>query len=395
VGDRVPLAAPLAAAALLLVVASVRSPRVMAEHMIDLNAYQSAVRGFVHGQSIYLHHSGALPFTYPPFAALLLFPLGYASFHAARAAAALASLGGLLIVIVASVRLALPNLAPRLLWTVALAACAAATLLEPVRSTFNYGQINLVILALVLADLSLMDRRAPQGALIGLAAAIKLEPAIFIVYLAATRRLRAALVAIGTLVGATLLSFIVAPHDARLYWTSLVFQTSRVGRPEQEANQSIAGVLARLTRNGPEAHAVWLVLAAVCLCCGIVVAVRLSRRGRELWGICACGLTGLAVSPFSWDHHWVWSAPIAVALVSTAVVKRSTWMFVAGAAWCWLFYAAPIWWVPYKGDAVYHHHGIQVLYSDSFIAAGLIALAVLAAWTLRSPKGEGSAGAAG
>jgi alpha-1,2-mannosyltransferase len=264
-----------------------------------------------------------------------------------------------------------------------------------VRSTVNYGQIDLVILALVLADLSFLDGRAPQGVLIGLAAAVKLTPAIFIVYLAATRRLRAALVATGALVVATALSFAVAPHDARLYWTSLVFQTSRVGRPQAEANQSMAGILARLTRNAADAHAVWLVLAAIVLCCGVLLSVRLSRHGQELWGICACGLTGLAVSPFSWDHHWVWSAPIAVALVSTAVVKRSAWTLVAGAAWCWLFYAAPIWWVPYKGDAVYHHHGIQILYSDSFIAAGLIALAALAAWTLRSPKGEGSAGAAG
>jgi alpha-1,2-mannosyltransferase len=316
------------------------------------------------------------------------------SFHTARAAAALTSLGALLIAVAASVRLARPDLAPRLSWTIAFAAFAAATLLEPVRSTFNYGQIDLVILALVLADLSFLDRRAPQGVLIGVATAIKLTPAIFIVYLAATRRLRAALVATGALVGATLLSFALAPHDARRYWTSLVFQTSRVGRPQAEANQSLAGVLARLTRSAPERHYLWAILAAVVLCGGIVVAVTLARRGQELWGACACGLTGLAVSPISWDHHWVWTVPVGVALVSTAVARRSAWLFAASAAWCLLFYLAPIWRVPYKGNAVYHHHGIQILYSDSFIIAGLVVLVVLATWMLRPANGSTSPDAA-
>ena len=122
--------------------------------------------------------------------------------------------------------------------------------------------------------------------------------------------------------------------------------------------------------------------------------MKLARRGQELWGACACGLTGLAVSPISWDHHWVWTVPVGVALVSTAVARRSAWLFAASAAWCLLFYLAPIWWVPYKRNAVYHHHGIQVIYSDSFIIAGLVVLVVLATWMLRPANGATSPDAA-
>jgi len=357
-----------------------RLPRAVGYHMIDLHAYWAAVRGMVHGNSLYAHRPGALPFTYPPFAGLALAPLDLVGFGVARLLSALVSLGALTVVAWSSVRLAGDVRPPRLRWAAVVGVCALALVLEPVRATFSYGQVNLVLLALVLADFALPHRYLPRGVLVGLAAAVKLEPAIFIVYLALTRRVKAAVVAAGVFAAALVVSVAVAPADSRLYWGSLLFQPRRIGRPGQVANQSIRGILARATHNSPGSHLLWAVLAVTVLLAGLAVARRLQRNGQELWAICACGLTGLAISPFSWDHHWVWVVPIVAALIATALKRRSIWLWAAAAAWSLLLYLAPIWWVPYKSWRVYHLHGVQLVWGDSFILAGLVVLAVLAAW---------------
>ena len=57
-----------------------------------------------------------------------------------------------------------------------------ALLLEPVRNTLNYGQVNILLMALVAADCLLPVTRWPRGALVGLAAAVKLTPAAFVLF---------------------------------------------------------------------------------------------------------------------------------------------------------------------------------------------------------------------
>jgi alpha-1,2-mannosyltransferase len=374
-----------AAAAVFALMVALRYHRVMADATVDLKAYQGGVRAMFHGGSLYAHRKHTLPFTYPPFAAFVLWPLNFASLTTARAAMALASLVSSVVIVEASLRLALGRGKPRIRWAMAIAAAPFAILLEPVASTYNYGQVDLILLALLLTDLSVAHRRFPQGVLTGIAAAVKLQPALFIVYFALTRRFKAAAVATGVFVGSILLSFVIVPRDARRYWTVLVFDTSRVGRPAAETNQSIAGSLARLTHNAHWAHSLWYLLAALTLCGGLAVAARLYRQGQNLWAVCACGLTGLAAGPISWDHHWVWVVPISVALACSAATRRSAWLGLATLAWCLLFWAAPIWRVPYKHAAVYHQHGIQHLYSVSFILAGLVVLAALGVWALRRP----------
>ena len=54
---------------------------------------------------------------------------------------------------------------------------------------------------------------------------------------------------------------------------------------------------------------VWLVLAVAVGLAGLAAAARLHAAGRPVAGWLTCALTGLLVSPISWDHHWVWIAP--------------------------------------------------------------------------------------
>src|SRR5581483_12201814 len=70
-------------------------------------------------------------------------------------------------------------------WFVICLALPLVTWLQPVRETLTFGQINLVLALLVLADLLVLAPRGSRltGVGIGLAAAIKLTPAVFILYL--------------------------------------------------------------------------------------------------------------------------------------------------------------------------------------------------------------------
>src|SRR5439155_13505639 len=119
---------------------------------------------------------------------------------------------------------------------------AVAMWLEPVDMTLHFGQINLLLLALVLADLALPRRW--QGIGVGLAAAIKLTPLIFIGYLLLTRRLRAALVATGTFAATVALGFALLPGGSVAFWGGRFAQPG--DGPERLVNQSLNGLILRL-----------------------------------------------------------------------------------------------------------------------------------------------------
>ncbi len=146
----------------------------------------------------------------------------------------------------------------------ALVACGLA-LFEPLRDTFSFGQVNLLLLALVLGDCWLLStgRSRWAGVGIGLAAAIKLTPALFIGLLLLARRWKAAAVATAVALGATGLAALVVPDASTFYWTRAMWDTTRVGRLDYVSNQSLQGVLARLGETGRPlwATAVVLVLA--------------------------------------------------------------------------------------------------------------------------------------
>jgi alpha-1,2-mannosyltransferase len=192
--------------------------------------------------------------------------------------------------------------------------------------TLFFGQINLVLLALVVGDLALPDRIKGKGIGIGLAAGIKLTPLIFIPYLLFTRRVRAAAVSALTFAVTIGLGFALLPHASAVYWGG---QFARPSNHFHLDNQSLNGVILRLTHTGPHAHAYWLVAAIVVGIAGLATSILASRRGHELLGLVACAATGLLVSPISWSHHYVYVVP---ALVLAAYGPRRLGYRILGAA---------------------------------------------------------------
>jgi glycosyl transferase family 87 len=189
--------------------------------------------------------------------------------------------------------------------------------LEPVRLTLQLGQINLVIMAIVVAD-SLSSRRW-TGMAIGIAAGIKLTPALFIVFLAATGRRREAVIAGLTFISTIAVGFVLLPADSSEFWLRGRFHDVRRISSDPLANASLTGLLARLdwaTRWETATAVVFAIFA-------IAVAALAWRRGQMLLAVAIAGMTSAAASPFSWSHHWVWFAPFLVHLGLLGFVYRS------------------------------------------------------------------------
>jgi alpha-1,2-mannosyltransferase len=267
-----------------------------------------------------------LPFTYTPFAALLFAAVSGASFATWQVGLAVLTIGLLPLVAYLSLGLAgRPAGLPRA--AAAFAIAAVGLWLEPVAMTLFFGQVNLVLMALVVGDLVLPDRIKGKGIGIGVAAAIKLTPLIFIPYLLFTRRVKAAAVSALTFAVTVGIGFVLLPHASAVYWGG---EFARPGsKPFHLDNQSLNGVMLRLTHAGPDAHAYWLAAAVIVGIAGLASSTLASRRGHELLGLVACAATELLVSPISWSHHYVYVVP---ALVLAAYGPRRLRYRILGAA---------------------------------------------------------------
>ena len=289
-------------------------------HQFDLRLYYDAINYWQSGHDLYSYAQPdpvnvSLGFTYPPLAALLMSPMALLSYPVVLviSLAAIIAAAGAFVFLVLRERIRLPR---PLLFGLAGVCTAAAFTLEPFRQTLSFGQINIYLGLLVLVDLLVLGRRGSKwtGVGIGLATAIKLTPGIFIIYLLVVGRWRAAITAIGTVVGVNLLSALVAPTETWKYFTSLMWETSRVGFLDTTTNQSINGLLARLDAPFAPGRLPWLLLAAIVLVLGFWRARRAAMAGDELAGLTIAGLVGVLVSPVSWVHHIVWVFPAMVIL---------------------------------------------------------------------------------
>ncbi|WP_208640587.1 glycosyltransferase 87 family protein [Streptomyces carpinensis] len=326
------LAVSFAAFAILLAVLRVRMP--------DAVVYQAEGAAVVHGRDLYgfTITAGRLPATYPPFAALLFVPTAWLPVPALKVAFLAGNALLLAWLVHLSARLAGRRAGPALLC----AATALAVWLEPVFQTFVFGQINLALACLVLWDLTRPSGARGKGAAIGVATGIKLTPGLFVVYLLLRGRRREAATALAAYAATVAVGALVLPAASVEYWTRLVFDTGRVGKPWIIDNQSLQGLIARALRD-PAPGPAWLLPACAVGAVGLWAAC----RAQDRWGILLTGLTALLVSPISWSHHWVWCVPLLAVLLAEG---RRTWAAVTAVC----FTARTLWMVPRAGDGDLH-----------------------------------------
>jgi hypothetical protein len=313
-------------------------------NFFDMKIYHGAMVWWVNGSELYdfIAPDTTLGFTYPPFGALVMLPMAHLPVQVAGWVNALGSTAALAVVLAGLLRPVVDRLGQPL-WFVVAVAVPLAVAIEPVRETLGYGQVNLLLFALVMADLFGLrwrSRRSTRyrrddgplrrfvfsgvwaGAGIGLATSIKLTPALFIVYLLITRQWRAAATAIGTATGVTLGMFAVAGTESRAYFIRVLWQTERVGAADMTPNQSLAGLLARLYDSIETPGLLWLSFAVLVLALGLSRATNARADGDELTAFTLVGLTTNVISPISWTHHLVWVIPAIVVLADAAVRRR-------------------------------------------------------------------------
>ena len=327
---------------LLTVVVVARCLWVLFPHLpyqIDLDVYRMSAQAWLDGRPLY-HDSASfhtasgadLPFTYPPLSAIVFTPFTWLSYHAASVVITVITL--VLLVVSTMIVLAALEVWPtsavstgpawaRRCWLAVAIAVVAIYYFEPIRTNLVLGQINVVLMTLVLADC--LPRRTPwpRGLLLGLAIALKLTPAVFLLYFALRRDKHAALTVAISFVGATLLGFALAWRDSLEYWTSTLRDTNRIGTSGYFKNQNIVGALARLHLTNTERFTIWMVGSLAVLAMTVWAARRTLRAGEPVLALCCIALFGLVVSPVSWSHHWVWVVPTLLTTSALAYQRRN------------------------------------------------------------------------
>jgi Glycosyltransferase family 87 len=304
----------------------------------------------------------------------------------------------------------------------ALLGAAAGLLTEPVFRTMYLGQINLLLMVVIIWDLRQPDSRPWKGIATGLTAGVKLVPLIFIPYLLLTRKFRQAALASASFIATLVLGFVVLPSDSRHFWLNGLFiQDGRTGFVGWGGNQSMRAIATRLAGSINAATVPWVVGVLLVTILGLICAAMLDRAGHTMLGLLTAALVGLLDSPISWDHHWVWVVPGMMVAAHYAVRawragrRRGAFgcaalvagMLLVFAPWpgsLWsvhttgpgnfthgLIWAAPntpvTKYVKY-GDQPwfreYHWSGLQVLAGNAYVLAGLVLLVLLGFTALMS-----------
>src|SRR5271156_4732919 len=324
-------------------------------YRIDIDVYRMGGQAWLDGHPLYSpdikFHTPIglnLPFTYPPLAAVIFAPFAWLGMPAASIAITLITLALLLVsLMIVLTRMNVwetSRLVPgpawlRRWWLTALIVAWATLYWEPIEANFAFGQINVVLMTLVIAECVPRRTPWPRGLLLGLGIALKLTPAVFLLYFLLRRDNRAALTALASFVAATLVGFVLAWSDSWEYWTHTVLHTDRIGNPSLNTDQNIAGALARIALTEHERLLLWVAGCFFVLAATVWAMRRVLRAGEPTLAVICVALFGLVVSPVSWSHHWVWMLPsvlvtgilgwqrriFALAVMSAAGVALMRW----------------------------------------------------------------------
>jgi alpha-1,2-mannosyltransferase len=344
---------------------------------IDLQVYVYAVRDMLAGKDILATTTPGwgLYFIYPPIAAILMTPLAFGPYWFWQ----VVWTGGLLW---AQQSVLKRCGAPRG-WKLGLIGIAVVLTVEPIRTTLGYGQVNTILMALVIADL-LPDRpgerrRIPQGILTGLAAAIKLTPALFVIFMFLIGKRRAAITAIISFAVFTAIGAIFLFRETVVFFGGLSGGDTRTASPLYAGNQSLLGVFFRLGDSSRITTLLGLAVAAVLAVLGCLVAAHWWRVGEKVFAVAIVGLTTCLASPLSWTHHYVWILPLAMAVLSPGVPR---WARYLGGIWViWVCACLPLALLPYGQGQERQYDFLQQVVANLGPVLGVILLVGLA-WQL-------------
>ena len=344
---------------------------------IDLQVYVYAVKDMLAGKDIFATTTPFwnLYFIYPPIAAILMTPLAFGPYALWQ----VVWTGGL----VWAQQSVLKRCGAPRGWKLGLVGIAVLLAVEPIRTTLGYGQVNTILMALVIADL-LPDapgerRRIPQGTLIGLAAAIKLTPALFVLFAFLIGKARVAITAMISFAVFTGIGAILLFRETLVFFGGLSGGDTRTASPLYTGNQSLLGVFFRLGDSSRVTALVGLAVSAILAVLGCLVAAHWWRHDEKVFAVAIVGLTTCLASPLSWTHHYVWILPLGMAVLSPGVPR---WARYLGGFWVvWVCVCLPLAVLPYGGGRERQFDFLQQLVANLGPIIGVI-LVVGLAWQL-------------
>ncbi|WP_223166604.1 glycosyltransferase 87 family protein [Nonomuraea sp. SYSU D8015] len=310
------------------------------QRLVDLDVYRTGGQMLLEGRPVYDYFTPApqlLPFTYPPVAAMLAVVLAKMSWDTAQWVWTAGIFVALAVTVALSFRPALRKYVP---WVFGLL-MVACTYLMPIRDQVRFGQVDIMLVALCLADCVARRPWWPRGFLIGLATAVKLTPGVFLIYLLVTRQWRTFFMASFVAAVLTLLPFAVIPGDAADFWFSALLDPTRLGANEATTNQSIRGMLLRLYWPEGLTSVLWLAIVAAVGWYGFRGARDAYKADDPLTAVALVGLMAVLLSPVAWIHHLAWVVVVLGAIVGDG--RDPVRLRVA--AGVWLYYVVPVpWW---------------------------------------------------
>ncbi len=326
----------------------------------DLAVDRAAIMHALAGDGLYAYRS---PLTHlgtalPPPALFLVAPAVFLPLPVAGWLTALAGVAALGLAMVALVGPVARRYGRRP-WPVVLAAGALALTVEPVRAALGLGSLDLLVFGLITADIVALRRgawarsraawwpgrpasSAPRGRTpgdllrrgwatgawagsgVGLATALAVTPAFFVAYLAVTKQWRAALTATGTALTAALGAFLISPGETTAWFGEVLWRIDRTGPVDAIANQSLAGVLARIYDSATTPVLLWLSFSLLLLAVGLIRARAAHADGDEIAAFTLVGLTVSIVGPVTDTHELIWVLPAVLILIDAAARRRVT-----------------------------------------------------------------------
>lgn len=379
----------------------------------DVYVYWYALNNWFNGNSLYdwyaLPDYKMYPFTYPPFGAWSLSPLTWFDYETA------ARLMIMAIALQTAVIVALIGRSLGWSWGSAFAIAPWAAIvieqcLEPFNQSVGFAQVNTAMMALVMIDVAAPDSWKGRGVASGLAAAIKLTPAIAILIFLLRRQWRSAITMVATSLAVTLLSWVISPGESARFFFDAMWDPQRAGDAYYTSNQNLKGFVARALPENTWSIA-WAItvalalVAAVWLCLCIQAAATsvvtphviyddaapdavattpapvLPENLATLLTAAVIMTLGLLVSPITWSHHWVWGLASVVALIVVALRLKSAPLAALALVQGALFIMAPHWWFSHGQVNELHWNVVEQLVGSSYTLAA-IASGVALAWAL-------------
>lgn len=364
------------------------------QRLVDLDVYRAGGQAVLRGAPVYdvlTQPPQLLPFTYPPFAALLAAPLALLPWPVVQWVWVVMVYAALGVAVCYAFR-DLIRRAGRWAPLVMGILFGVTAHLMSVGDQIRFGQVGLFLVALCVADCATEAPRWPRGVLIGLATAVKLVPGVFLIYLLITGRREASINATLTAVIVTLCTFAALPGDSMDYWFGALLDGNRVGANNGTTNQSIHGMLLRLYWPGAITTLVW----AACLIIMGYAGFRLARRATllaprlegpdarsaDMAGIAIVGLLSVLLSPVGWIHHLVWLVLVLGALVADGRDLRRCLV----AAVVWVAYALPLPWWGTKLIGPGHSAGLRAIgrvVQSSYGLGAVVLVLLLGLWLVR------------